>query len=76
MNSALSKKLKPFFLAKTSEAFDERAVADNGDRYWPQAFVPGNPGWGVFDRQMQRFLSDAETLALSDDDLMNAKVMQ
>lgn len=42
-------------------------------RYLPRAFNATGSGWGVYDQNRARFLSDKEVVAISMDDLQTAR---
>lgn len=75
MGKKLAKRLSKFFYTKTTplggKPFDPAQ-----DRYIPLAFSRFGPGWGVFDRLQDRFLTDDETWALPDEALMNERITQ
>jgi hypothetical protein len=71
----LLKRLDRFFAAKTTP-IGAPLRGPHADRYVPRAFSNRGPGWGVFDRLEDRFLTDAETWAIPIETLMDAKVLQ
>jgi hypothetical protein len=71
MNRELDKKLKNWFVARSSGLNEQRD--DLGQyRYIPRATI--SPSWCVYDRAAQRFLTDDETLALRDNSLWEERI--
>lgn len=59
----LDKKLRKFFLYKTSSPLDEDAVTHTGEhRYVPKAYSSRGPGWGVFDKKQNRYIDDEKEI--------------
>ena len=69
----LDKRLERFFFAKTAPVGGR--AAHDGDRYIPRAYGDSGPGWGVYDKQQARFISDDEVWAISEETLMNSKAL-
>lgn len=49
-------------------------IAPTPWRYVPKAFQAGHPGWGVYDRKINKFLHDHEVVALQIEVLRDEKL--
>lgn len=76
MDKKLDKKLKQWFLARTSPIESSQRSEISEYRYIPKAYSSKGFGWGVYDKRENRFLEDKETLSLDDDKLWNEGVRE
>lgn len=65
------RRLESFFNAKSGLSREGFATIEH-HRYMPRATAPYTGSWRVFDRTLDRFLTDAEVDRLSIDELMTA----
>jgi hypothetical protein len=71
--SKLEKRLRMLWDGRTSPAHGPM-MDFSKYRYTPRAYSDGGPGWGVYDKLGDRFLSDQEVVRLPVQSLMTATV--
>lgn len=75
MNKKLERRLRWLWDNRTTPVDAEHLETFDAARYVPLAFSSAGPGWGVYDRLGERFLTDDEVIAMPVQKLRNATVL-